>query len=74
MANTLKQCVEQPYQFVKQQMSENRHKPSFLSQAIESVGSNAEMEFVNKWSALSLFAAGADTVSCGTRVSKYPTD
>ena len=63
MANTLKQCVDQPYAFVKHQMREKRHKTSFLSQAIESIGSDAETEFIHKWSALSLFAAGADTVS-----------
>lgn len=62
MADTLKQCVEQPYEFVKQQMREKRHKTSFLSQAIEDIGSDKEMEFVHKWSALSLFVAGADTV------------
>ncbi|TVY47716.1 O-methylsterigmatocystin oxidoreductase [Lachnellula occidentalis] len=61
MANTLRQCVDQPYAFVKQQMREKRHKTSFLSQAIEDIGSDAEMEFVHKWSALSLFTGGADT-------------
>ena len=63
MANTLRQCVDQPYEFVKQQMREKRHKTSFLSQAIENIGYNAEMEFIHKWSALSLFTGGADTVS-----------
>ena len=62
MAATLNQCVEQPYEFVKQQMREERHKISFLSQAIEHIGSDKEMEFVHKWSALSLFTGGADTV------------
>ncbi|OBT69090.1 hypothetical protein VE03_01398 [Pseudogymnoascus sp. 23342-1-I1] len=61
MADTLRQCVDQPYEFVKQQMRENRHKTSFLSQAIEDIGSDSEMEFVHKWSALSLFTGGADT-------------
>ncbi|OBT75741.1 hypothetical protein VF21_05955 [Pseudogymnoascus sp. 05NY08] len=61
MADTLKQCVDQPYEFVKQQMREKRHKTSFLSQAIENIGSDPEMEFVHKWSALSLFTGGADT-------------
>jgi hypothetical protein len=63
MADTLKQCVDQPYEFVKQQMCEKRHKTSFLSQAIEDIGSDAEMEFVHKWTALSLFTGGADTVT-----------
>lgn len=63
MADTLTQCVNQPYEFVTKQMREKRHKTSFLSQAIENNGSNAEMAFINKWSALSLFLGGADTVS-----------
>lgn len=62
MAETLRQCVDQPYEFVKQQMREKRHKTSFLSQAIEEIGSDTEMDWVNKWSALSLFTGGADTV------------
>ncbi|KFY34347.1 hypothetical protein V494_06846 [Pseudogymnoascus sp. VKM F-4513 (FW-928)] len=61
MANTLRQCVDQPYAFVKQQMREKKHKTSFLSQAIEDIGTDAEMEFIHKWTALSLFTGGADT-------------
>jgi len=61
MASTLNQCVEQPYEFVKQQMREKRHQTSFLSQAIENIGTEEDMEFVHKWSALSLFTGGADT-------------
>lgn len=59
----LKQCTNQPYEFVKQQMREKRHTTSFLSQCIEGIGTDAEMEFVHKWAALSLFLGGADTVS-----------
>lgn len=62
MAKNLNQCVNQPYAFVKQQMREKRHKTSFLSQAIEEIGTDPETEFVHKWSALSLFTGGADTV------------
>lgn len=60
--NALRQCVDQPFEFVKKQMREGTHKTSFLSQAIEDIGSDAEMEFIHKWSALSLFTGGADTV------------
>jgi hypothetical protein len=64
MAIQLKQCTNQPYQFVKQQMREKRHAPSFLSQCIESTGTgtDAELEFIHKWAALSLYLGGADTV------------
>jgi hypothetical protein len=62
MKDTLDQCVSQPYEFVKQQMREKRHTTSFLSQAIENIGFDAEMESIHKWTALSLFTGGADTV------------
>lgn len=62
MAATLAQCTNQPYQFVKQQMREDRHKTSFLSQCIKDIGSDTEKEFVHKWAALSLYLGGADTV------------
>lgn len=58
----LAQCTNQPYEFVKQQMREKRHKTSFLSQCIEDIGSDTEKEFVHKWAALALYLGGADTV------------
>ena len=61
MSAQLKQCTDQPYDFVKNQMREKRHKTSFLSQAIENIGSDAQMEFIHKWAALSLYLGGADT-------------
>ncbi|KAF1954731.1 O-methylsterigmatocystin oxidoreductase [Byssothecium circinans] len=61
MALQLKQCTNQPYQFVKQQMREKRHKTSFLSQCIDSIGTDEEMEFVHKWAALAMYLGGADT-------------
>jgi cytochrome P450 len=61
MAVQLKQCTNQPYEFVKQQMREKKHKTSFLSQAIENIGTDAEMEFIHKWAALALYLGGADT-------------
>jgi hypothetical protein len=63
MAMQLNQCTNQPYEFVRKQMAEKRHSPSFLSQCIEDIGENAEMEFVHKWAALALYLGGADTVS-----------
>lgn len=61
MAASLQKTVEQPYAFVKQQMREKKHKMSFLSQAIENIGSDAEMERIHKWSASSMYLGGADT-------------
>jgi cytochrome P450 len=61
MAAQLQKTTEQPYAFVKQQMREKKHKTSFLSQAIENIGSDADMERIHKWSASSMYLGGADT-------------
>lgn len=60
--NILTEMCEKPYTLVKQQMAEGKHKPSFLSRLLEQSKGDAEDTFVNKWSAASLYAAGADTV------------
>ncbi|KAJ4354314.1 uncharacterized protein N0V89_006048 [Didymosphaeria variabile] len=62
MRKALFDCAEKPYAFVKRQMREKRAKTSFLSQAIETIGADDDyMDFVHKWTALSLFTGGADT-------------
>ncbi|KAF2032730.1 cytochrome P450 [Setomelanomma holmii] len=61
MARQLTRTIEVPYAFVKQQMREERHKSSYLSQAIEDIGADADMEQIHKWSAASMYNAGADT-------------
>ncbi|KAI4651751.1 hypothetical protein J4E93_001947 [Alternaria ventricosa] len=61
MAKTLIRTAEEPYAFVKWQMQDKKAKTSFLSQAIESLGSDASMEYINKWSAASMYLGGADT-------------
>ncbi|KAL1613275.1 hypothetical protein SLS60_001507 [Paraconiothyrium brasiliense] len=63
MAAQLHQTTEQPYQFVKQQMRENKAKISFLSQAIQNIkgDSDIDMERIHKWSASSMYLGGADT-------------
>jgi hypothetical protein len=44
-------------------MSEKRHSPSFLSQCIDSSGDDAQLDFIHKYAAVSLYLGGADTVS-----------
>jgi cytochrome P450 len=61
MAAQLQRTTEQPYAFVKQQMRAKTNKTSFLSQAIENIGSDAAMEHIHKWSASSMYLGGADT-------------
>ncbi|KAH4117801.1 hypothetical protein HBI62_070710 [Parastagonospora nodorum] len=63
MAMRLKQCTDQPYEWVKQQMREKRHTTSFVSEFIENTSTETEMEFIHKWAAMSLFLAGVDTTS-----------
>ena len=62
-ATTLSQMTNQPYEFVKRQMRDKRHKPSFLSQCIEADGDDAQLESIHKFAAMSLALGGADTVS-----------
>lgn len=61
--------TERPYAFTKHQMAQGQHETSFLSQLLEAGDSTAEEKWVNKWSAMSLYTAGADTV--GPNVSRY---
>jgi cytochrome P450 len=61
MAEQLTRTAEEPYAFVKSQMQDKEAKTSFLSQAIESLGSDASMEYIHKWSAASMYLGGADT-------------
>jgi hypothetical protein len=61
MAGHLIRTAEEPYAFVRSQMLEKKAKASFLSQAIESLGSDASMDYIHKWSAASMYLGGADT-------------
>ena len=61
--STLSELTERPYAFVKQQMAEGVNEPSFLSDLLQEPISNADDLFTIKCSAMSLFTAGADTVS-----------
>ncbi|KAJ5970957.1 Cytochrome P450 E-class group I [Penicillium vulpinum] len=59
--------AETPYAFVQRQMEEDRHQPSYLSNLFKTTGCpqrGSEDEFVAKWTAASLYAAGADTTVC----------
>lgn len=62
-ASELKDTTEKPYAFVKHQMAQGKNEPSFLSQLLDQSGADAEEAFNHKWSALSLYTGGADTVS-----------
>jgi hypothetical protein len=62
-AYNLDRCANLPYAFVKSQMDEKRHTPSFLSQCIQSTGNDPQLDFLHKYAAVSLYLGGADTVS-----------
>ncbi|KAL1860863.1 hypothetical protein Plec18170_001377 [Paecilomyces lecythidis] len=59
--NTLTEAAEKPFAFVKDQMARGQNEMSFLSRLLEQGDMTSEESFVVKWSALSLYAAGADT-------------
>lgn len=62
-AAVLRETADRPYEFVKRQMAEKRHSPSFLSQCVDSSGDDAQLDFIHKYAAVSLYLGGADTVS-----------
>ncbi|KAK5361817.1 hypothetical protein LTR20_009397 [Exophiala xenobiotica] len=57
----LTDVAERPCAFVKHQMAQGKSQSSFLSQLLEQGDSDPEEKFTNKWSAMSLYTAGADT-------------
>lgn len=59
----LTQVAEKPYNFVKQQLARGKEDKSFLAKLLEAGDSTPEEKWTNKWSAMSLYTAGADTVS-----------
>jgi hypothetical protein len=61
MAGHLIRTAEEPYAFVRSQVLEKKAKTSFLYQAIESLGSDASMDYIHKWSAASMYLGDADT-------------
>ncbi|KAJ2989842.1 hypothetical protein NUW58_g3263 [Xylaria curta] len=60
-AAELLSVAEKPYAFVKHQMAQGKYETSLVSRLIEAEDSDAEDNEVNKWSAASLYTAGADT-------------
>ncbi|KAF9453375.1 cytochrome P450 [Macrolepiota fuliginosa MF-IS2] len=60
-ANTLDNMIEQPYQYVKDQLSLGTAELSFTARLLEEPGLTPEKEFDIKWTAGSLYSGGADT-------------
>lgn len=60
----LTQVADKPYAFVKQQLARGKDDKSFLAKLLDAGDSTDEEKWTNKWSAMSLYVAGADTVSC----------
>lgn len=54
--------ADKPYAFVKHQMTQGKNEISFLSRLLEAGDKDPEEQFTNKWSAMALYTAGADTV------------
>lgn len=53
-----------PYAFVRRQLEQQKHVPSYVSRLLEQghVEPGSEEEIVAKWSAQSLYGGGAETV------------
>lgn len=59
------ELAERPMRFVRKQMKEKHYASSYVSMLYEKTGekTSAEDEELIKWTAASMYAAGADTVS-----------
>ncbi len=68
----MKAFSDVPFAFVKQQMQSGCFVPSFLSNLLENVPAErgSEDEKILKWSAGSLYAGVADTVSALRQIPK----
>ncbi|KAF4954397.1 hypothetical protein FSARC_12140 [Fusarium sarcochroum] len=60
-ASELYDVAEKPYAFVQHQIAHGKQDNSFLAQLLKTDNLTAEERITNKWSAASLYAAGADT-------------
>ncbi|KAJ7708746.1 cytochrome P450 [Mycena rosella] len=60
-AETLHQMVEQPFQFVKEQMAAGTAENSLVYNLLDGKDVSSEEEFDVKWLAASLYSGGADT-------------
>ncbi|KAG6902463.1 hypothetical protein C0995_016325 [Termitomyces sp. Mi166 len=60
-AATLAEMVDQPFNFVKHELTSGAAPISFVSSLLAGKDVDPEKEFEIKWSALSLYAGGADT-------------
>lgn len=63
--NTAYEAAGKPWKFVESQMAQGRHAPSFVSNLIDQGGEQMSEEdiFTAKWTSLSIYLGGADTVS-----------
>lgn len=62
-ASELSDVAEKPYAFVQNQLAHGKQDNSLLAHLLEAGDLTVEEKITNKWSAASLYAAGADTVS-----------
>src|SRR5262249_3477299 len=62
---TLMDSADKPFEFVKRQMAQRTNKPSYVSKLFAQNDGNLSLEEERsaKWSAVSLYGGGADTVS-----------
>lgn len=58
---TLENCVDKPYEYVKESMKSNTHNHSFCSMLLESNEVTPEVDFDLKWVANSMYASSIDT-------------
>lgn len=62
----LETLAEKPYAFVLDRREQNTYKKSYVSEHLDQLGREptSEEEFTIKWTAATMYGAGADTVMC----------
>lgn len=69
-SSELDDLTEKPCTFVKHQHASGERDKSSVSRLLHVGDSSEEERFTAKWSALSLYAAGADTVRCLAEITR----
>ncbi|TFK64540.1 cytochrome P450 [Pluteus cervinus] len=59
---TLEECVEKPYEYLKESMKSGNYTQSFCSMLLDENKATEEFEFDLKWVANSMYASSMDTV------------
>jgi hypothetical protein len=58
------ELAEKPYNLVRRRMVEGKQRPCYLSKLLKDGNISTEEDHAAKWTAVSLYSAGSETVCC----------